>query len=139
MKSSSSKNRDGDQLLLISLFEKASARVLQVNSLADAEAEIVTFLKCVQEHPEQRQFIVDLFINAVLGRMGAWEVVQFCLHTLRWPEMQKFIHDQWLNESKERGARTSKVWEQLLAAFEDNWEDAEFFRNGASHSKSGRK
>jgi hypothetical protein len=119
---------NADQILLRLLFAEASARLLQVDSFTDAESEIASFPKCVQEHPEQRPFVVGLFTSALLDRCGAWEVVQFCLHTLRWPEMREFIEAQWTKQSNEIGSRTSQIWEQLIEAFDDDWQDLEFFK-----------
>ena len=87
-------NLDAAQAALRQLFDKAAAKLLIVDSLTDAEPEMVSFLRYVKEHPNERQLVVRIFTETLLSRGGPWEVVQFCLHALRWPEMREFIESQ---------------------------------------------
>jgi hypothetical protein len=146
MEISNSDHLDKIQATLRQLFDKAAVKVSKVDSLTDAEPEMVSFLRYVQEHPEQHQLIVRMFTDALLSREGPWEIVQFCLHALRWPEMREFVESQRLKSLNEFGARASRVWDHLLKAFDDDWEDADNYQEyrksagGSSrHSRESRE
>lgn len=114
------------QTTLKRLFDIASVKLTGVQSPAEAETQMADFLRAVRASPEQREFVIGLFEAALQGPSSPWEFIQFCLHSLRWPEMYNFI-----KVSKERdidNLRARSIWEHLLSAFDDDWEDAEFYR-----------
>jgi hypothetical protein len=120
------------QQRLRELFDAAAAKSLAVMNQDDAEPEMVRFLRMVRAHPEERAFVMkqftDTFSESFYMRREPWEFLQFCMHDLRWPEMREFIREKRDQDVQKRGSRSSGVWNDILAAFEDNWDGAKLFR-----------
>jgi hypothetical protein len=115
------------QSTVSSLYVEACAKLDEVHSPCDAEPHFARFLYAVRESPEERPFVIGLFKQS-LGpdEPWPWEFLQFCFHSLRWPELHQLVH---AGLSRDRdNLRARSVWAHLLAAFDDDWEDAEFFR-----------
>jgi hypothetical protein len=114
------------------LFEAAAAKSLAVINQDDAESEMVRFLHEVKEHPDQRPFVVQLFVESFGDSFymwrQPWEFLAFCMHDLRWPELRDFITAKWHEDADKRGARSSTIWKDILAAFEDDWSGAQIFQ-----------
>jgi hypothetical protein len=98
---------------------------LNVLNQSDAEPEMMDFLREVKAHPEQRNFVANLFNGSVIPRLTPWQFIQFCMHDLRWPEVRDFIRQEKAKDVQAHGARSSTVWDNILEAFEDNWKWAE--------------
>ncbi len=120
------------QQTLRELFDTAAAKSLAVIEQTDAEPEMGRFLHMVKAHPDQRAFVVSQFIDtfseSFYMRREPWELLQFCMHDLRWPEMREFIRLKRDEDVRRRGAPSCTAWNDILAAFEDNWESAKYFR-----------
>jgi len=114
------------QSVLEKLFCKASTALSMAASPGDVEPEMAEFLHLVRAHPEARTFVVELFKRSLGKPGGPWEFIQFCLHGLRWPEMYEFLQAARAKDINNMRARP--VWEHLLSAFDDDWEDAEFYK-----------
>ncbi len=116
------------QRLLRQRFDTAAAKSLAVLNLDDAEPEMARFLRLVQKHAEQRPYIAQLFLDSFGDsyylRGAPWEFLQFCMHTLRWPEVQEFIIGQRDADVSQHGARSSTIWNDILQAFQTDWKDA---------------
>jgi|SRR5581483_3917647 len=113
--------------MLQQLFEVAAAKSLAVIDQPEAEPEMARFLQAVEQHPEHRDFIVRLFIESFQTKWPSWEFMQFCMHRLRWAEIQAFIKSKKTEDVQQHGSRSSTVWDSILEAFEDDWPYARFF------------
>jgi len=113
------------------LFDMAAAKSLAVINQDDAEPEMARFLHLVREHEERRSFVVRLFTDsfgdAFYLKREPWEFLQFCMHALRWPEVRDFIIARKQADLTRRGARSSTIWNDILAAFEPGWKGAAEF------------
>lgn len=118
--------------LLRHLFNSAAAMSLVVINQDDAEPEMARFLHTVKCHPNQRSFVVRLFIESFSDKSHMkwepWEFMQFCMHDLRWSELRDFIRAKRDEDVKSRGARSSTIWNDILTAFDDEWTGATKFR-----------
>jgi hypothetical protein len=113
------------QRMLRDLFDVAAAMSLAVIDQLDAEPEMARLLRAAKAHPAERAFLVGLFIasfsDAYILKREPWELVQFCMHELRWPEIRQFVMARKEDDLKKRGAARSSVWDSILEAFEDGW------------------
>jgi hypothetical protein len=107
------------------LFAKAAAALAAVTSPSEAEPQMSRFLQYAKAHPERRAFIIELFTGSLASRECPWEFIQFCLHGLRWPEMRA-LFEQRKAEAADVDERA--FWMRMLDAFDDDWEDAEFYQ-----------
>ena len=123
---------DSIKSLLRQLFDTAAAKSLAVINQDDAEPEMARFLHLVQDHPEERPFIAQLFVDSFDDsyylRHEPWEFLRFCMHALRWSELRDFINIKKKADVTQRGARSSTIWNDILAAFEPGWKGAAEFR-----------
>ena len=83
------------------------------------------FLHAAKVHPEERAFLVSLFIgsfsDSFILKSEPWMFMQFCMHALRWNEIREFVVGRKETDVQRRGAACSSVWNSILEAFEDNW------------------
>lgn len=65
------------------------------------------------------------FIDVVRNPdLGSVELVQYCMHVLRWQELKEYFTD-WLN--KEQSERARHVLRRILEAFDDDWFNARMY------------
>jgi hypothetical protein len=116
------------------LFDVAAAMSIAVLDQLDAEPEMARFLRAVKAHPEERTFVVGLFIDSFsdgyILKREPWEFMQFCMHALRWPEIRQFVFTRAEDDLMRRGSARSSIWNSILGAFEDSWGSdwPEFFK-----------
>jgi hypothetical protein len=118
------------QSLLIRQYDIASKKVALSGEPFDAEAEMVQFLNTVRAHPQERGFVFELFKRSLADRSrpSDWEFIQFCLHALRWEEMREYLADLLTKAVAQNDWRGVPIWNHLLEAFSDDWDDAEFYK-----------
>jgi hypothetical protein len=119
------------QQKLRTLFDAAAAKSLAVIDSLDAEPEMARFLHEVQKNPDQRGFVVQLFIHSFSDsfymRHEPSQLLMFCMYDLRWPELREYIKARRHEEVERIGARCSGVWNDILESFEDKWVAAKYF------------
>ena len=85
----------------------------------------VKALQLVRAHPELRSAFGEEFI-----RMSAYappEFIEICMHELRWPEVRDEFSRRQSLAIAENDWRAEPVFRGYLAAFEDDWTDADDF------------
>jgi hypothetical protein len=86
------------------------------------------YKKCLQligENPSLKQRIVSVFLELFTAHRISHEPLAYLMHVLRWPEIRASLEStcrQFSNPIVE-AVDISKV----LAAYDDNWEDREFY------------
>jgi len=84
------------------------------------------FLDAVLAHPEERVFVIELFHDELTAKKRCtWEFQQFYIHGLRWPEMRALVEAEWNRHRDD--FRVLPILQHLREAFDDKWEDAEFY------------
>jgi hypothetical protein len=124
--------------LLEGLFDLAAAKSIAVINPAYAESEMRRFLEAVRQNPEKRQNIVTMFIHSFSKDYYMnipWQFFAYCMHALRWRELHDFITAKRNEDVQRRGAASSTVWIDILAAFEDDWKDAHLFEEFKDRAK----
>ena len=120
------------QQTLRQLFNAAAAMSLAVVCRLDAEPEMTRFLDAVKAHPEQRAFIVRLFIDSFSDsfhlRNAPTDLMMFCMSELRWPEIREFIKRQKDDDVEKHGITCYGIWTDILESFEENWR-ARYFQD----------
>jgi hypothetical protein len=86
--------------ILQRLVSEATATVKRYDSTTDFEPaleQVLAFAFIHQEDPEVRSF----FVQAVSNPAVAWEIVEYCMYELRWPEvlaqakLERDAHEDW--------------------------------------------
>jgi hypothetical protein len=107
------------------LFNVAAAMSLAVIDRLDAEPEMAGFLAEVKAHPEQRPFVVKLFLEAFSDtfpmRWAPVDMLMYCMSDLRWAEIQEFVAAKRDEDIREHGRVCYNIWPDILESFEDNW------------------
>lgn len=82
-------------------------------------------LAYVMENLDYKADFCTAFIDIVRNPdLGSVELVQYCMHVLRWQELKEYFTD-WLN--KEQSERARHVLRRILEAFDDDWFDARMY------------
>lgn len=115
------------------LFEAAAAKSLAVVCSLDAEPEMAEFVEFVKRNPNLRGIVVDLVAQSFSEEFHMkWPPIdlwRFCMHDLRWPEVRGFILAKKKEDADRNGARCSGVWDDILEAFDEDWEGAQYFES----------
>lgn len=118
--------------LLRQLFNAAAAMSLAVVCRLDAEREMARFLDAVKAHPEQRAFVVGLFLDSFSDsfhmRQAPTDLMMFCMSDLRWPEIRDFVRGKRDEDVEKHGVPCDGIWNDILESFEDNWR-AKYFQD----------
>lgn len=82
-------------------------------------------LSHVLAHPESRVDLANAFVQVVSHpNLGPPELVQYCMHVLRWVEVRQRLSD-WLDS--DGSERVRHVLRKLLMSFDDDWYGADLY------------
>ena len=114
------------------LFNAAAAMSLAVACRLDAEPEMERFLEAVKDHPEQRGFVVKLFLDSFSEsfhmRNAPVDMLMYCMSDLRWDEIREFVLTKRDEDIKKHGRVCYNIWPAILESFEDGWR-AKYFQD----------
>ena len=102
-----------------------------------SEPALELVLSHVLAHPESRVELADAFIQIAHSHgLGPPELIQYCMHALRWEEVKQHFSD-WL--AVEGSERVRHYLRNLLMSFDDNWYHASMYARfgGAGSNGSG--
>ncbi|WP_184125180.1 hypothetical protein [Stenotrophomonas rhizophila] len=89
------------------------------------EPALEAVLDYVLAHPECRADLVAAFIHIAHGRgIGPPELIEYCMHALRWGEVRQYLAD-WL--AAEGSERVRHYLRNLLMSFDDDWRHANMY------------
>jgi hypothetical protein len=89
-----------------------------------AEPIYLEILHLIKENPESRPlFIQEMLQIFGLGK-GPWELIQFCMRELQWPEIKEELSNQL---AKSGDPREIAVLNSILAVYELVWEDSDLY------------
>ncbi|MDM8084566.1 hypothetical protein QUV83_07315 [Cellulomonas cellasea] len=100
---------------------------------ASIEPLLVEALERMKLDAEHREYYVDRLLKLilepsfgelVLGEPGIVELVEFCMHELRWPEIRLALTSLDVEGVDWRVRRSAQ---RVLMAYEDHWEGAEIY------------
>jgi hypothetical protein len=95
----------------------------------DLEPALVEVLRLAKSCPEARPELARCFIDLVRHpERGPWEVVQFCMHSLRWSEVRAAVEEDFERAKADQDWRAIPVLSHILAAFDPAWDDADLYR-----------
>jgi hypothetical protein len=100
-------------------FRDMCSEAEKVYNGADLESVLVEVLRLAESCPEARPELAECFI-ALLHHpeWGPWEVVQFCMHKLCWPEVRAAVEEDLGNALAAQDWRAIPVLHHILAAFD---------------------
>ena len=112
------------------------ARIAEIDAAIAAddayEPMLVDLLRHIEAHPEGRTEFVDVFLS-ILGTPGhepidaPWEVLSFCMHALRWPEVKDAAEAALRERVRANDWRAVNIFQDYVNAFEDDWTTAIVF------------
>lgn len=89
------------------------------------EPALEAVLNFVQDHCDQRLEFANAFLDVLHDpEKGPPELVEYCMHELKWSEVRDAIQT-WLDS--ERSERVRHILRKQLLAFDENWHDANFY------------
>ena len=72
---------------------------------------------------DQSQYIF-IFKQAWEQCWGPFELIAFCMHTLRWPELKNYFDSLYKQSVATEDWRAEPCLREIVEAFESNWENA---------------
>ncbi|MEU1285887.1 hypothetical protein [Kitasatospora sp. NPDC005856] len=104
--------------------------LLKAQRLADGVDQVEPLLEDLADHIKVgeacRPRTIERFL-ALMQDIDPWslEILQYCMHDLRWAEIHDCAEGLLRHEKKTAKRR---LYERLLESFEDDWPEREFFR-----------
>ena len=89
------------------------------------EPFLLKILRHVTSYPDLRSEFAQCFIDIVHDTTPAiWEIVMYCMRELQWSEVYDAAdHEYHSNQD----LRVQAVMEDILAVYEDEWENSDLF------------
>ena len=85
-------------------------------------------LELVRLHPENRAEFERAFCELwKRPDAGPWELVMFCMHSLRWSEAQQYYERELQSAIARQDWRAIPVARGILDSFRDDWENRDLF------------
>lgn len=100
------------------------AEVERIDSALDEPVEpaLEAVLMFVLAHPESRSELADAFLQVARDPdIGPPELIEYCMHALRWTEVKQELL-VWLEA--ESSERVRHVLRKIIMAFDDEWHHA---------------
>ncbi len=99
----------------------------------DAEREMEEFLVEVKAHPEERDFVVRLFLESFADsfylRNAPTDLLMYCMSDLRWSEILNFAKQKRTEDIEQHGGIACYgIWQDILESFDGGWRD-KYFRD----------
>ena len=92
------------------------------------ESTLIDILIFVKNNQSARNELVEEFKSLLSSGNGPFEAVAFCMHELRWPEIQDFAIARMNTSTDPR----SEALRSLVLAYDDDWPDADLYAYYAS-------
>ena len=113
-------------------FKELSRRALEAREIHglvlpnQLEPFLVDVLNLAKSLPaEDREDLAQCFKEIVYNpAAGPWEIVQFCMRELQWPEVRQTVQEVY---AKEKDLRTKRIMERILDVYNPYWEEAAFW------------
>lgn len=116
---------DADVVEQFWALAKTAERIDSEQLETDVEPAFEAVLSHVLSHPEARPAFVEALLSmAADPNKGPPELIEFCMHALRWSELRDAFA-AWLD--REDSERVRHVLRKVVAAFDANWRDAAFY------------
>lgn len=104
---------------LCNLAEQAYGEELEVSY----ESTLIDILEFVKINQPQKNELIEKFKGLLTSRNGPFEAVAFCMHELRWPEIEKFAIEKMNSSNDPR----SEALRSVVLAYGDDWPDADLY------------
>jgi hypothetical protein len=116
-------------------FSKILVSIEEARQDDDAvESAMVTLLGFIKAHPEARPAFVSAFVESVSGTKGAaLDVIAFCMHELRWPEILEAARTCNRNPNP----RSMNLIARIIEAYDDDWDSRDLYAYFGGASKPG--
>lgn len=91
----------------------------------ETEPQLLEVLTHLKDYPDYRAKFVEKFIEMLHGKFpSAYEVIEFCMRELQWPEILDEINRLLPAQSD---PRNTAVLEEIARVYEKEWRDWEFY------------
>ena len=88
------------------------------------EGKLLEMLQTIKSNPEYKNDFVKVFQFFIDDGDVPYEATQFCMRELQWPEIKQYAVSMMENSND---PRVQKVANEILAVYEDEWEDEDLF------------
>jgi len=114
---------NGSDRVLDALFEVAQSACAAGSSTEEFEAPFVRLLEYIKANPACVRFAEQRFLDGLSRRPLCHELIGFCMHSLRLEAVRREAERLIVPEDPRRWGPFSNI----VASFEDDWEDAEMY------------
>ncbi|NOZ54344.1 MAG: hypothetical protein GXP08_14640 [Gammaproteobacteria bacterium] len=104
---------------------KAGAELDTKYSVSEVEPTFLEMLNTLKDYPQNKEQFISCILNMLDEGIVPFEAIQFSMRALKWEEVKQGIIDR-LEESED--PRVHSVMNELLAVFEDEWEDEDLYQ-----------
>ena len=105
----------------------ANLKRVNIESLDCREAEplYLELLEFLKVNLDKKEYFAKKLANRVKNAQEPWEAIQFCMRELKWEAVKNAALDRI---SSTDDPRVISVMNDILAVYEDEWEDADLYK-----------
>jgi len=107
------------------LGRKAGSELDTKFSVSEVEPIFLVMLNMLKSNPQLRTQFISCILNMLDDGTLPFEAIQFSMRELKWDEVKQGIIDR-LGRSED--PRVHSVMNELLAVYEDGWEDEDLYQ-----------
>ncbi len=113
-------------------LEELTRDALEATAVLDDSRELEPFLfrvlDALKRNTGLRDFAAPMFIAELeCYRTFVADLLAYCMHELRWPEIQRRVTELMQPEDTERWRRKSMEYRYVLASYEDDWSSRDLY------------
>lgn len=110
------------------LINEGSSVLLQTNDCKKAEPIFIKILNLIKGHINYRFEFSRILLNILKSGNGSWEIVQFCMRELKWPEIKIYAQEEIkLQMCGEQDWRVISIMDNILAVYQTTWDDSDLY------------
>ena len=107
---------------IITNLKKVTTEDLDCREAEPLYLELLEFLKI---NLNKKDYLAEKLGNRVKNAQQPWEAIQFCMRELKWEVVRNAVLDR---RNSTDDPRIISVMNDILAVYEDEWEDADLYK-----------
>jgi len=111
------------------LSSEANAILNRTFDCRKAEPIYIEILNLIKANPDYRSQFTKAFLVILSTGNAPWELIQFCMRELQWPEVRDAVLAEMRSELEgHHDWRIIAVLNHILEVYEEEWRDSDLYK-----------
>lgn len=118
------------------LCQRANSILDETFDCRQVEPIYIKILNLIKSNPHYHDQFISALLSVLESGKAPWELIQFCMRELQWPEIKDSVLIQMQAELEgKRDWRSISVLDHILEVYEPEWSDADLYKYYSKDSK----